>query len=92
MPNGLIDIIFKMEIEKQELEELVERAIEKGLSNKLDPLYVSREKHWVHHEFIDNVIELLKQIKTHSLRAFLWFTIGAIVAGIAFAVKTHFKH
>lgn len=54
--------------------EEVKDAVRQGVHEAVGSLYIDREKHFKHHAFIDELIELMNKTKN-----FTWFTILGIV-------------
>lgn len=75
--------------------EIITKAVVEAIDQKTKEFYVDREKHWKHHEFLDNLIDFFDKTKTTTWRAMLTFAVigilGLLVMGIMFAVWTKFK-
>ncbi len=79
-------------IEKEELAEVVKKAVEKGIKKEIGQLYIDRETHYRDHKFVGELIEWLSDMKktiNHTIiRSVILFILGLIALGL-FVWKGH---
>lgn len=69
--------------------DLIRRAVEDAMKEQMKNFYIEREKHYKHHEFIDEWMEWTKETKSTCIKALMTIVIGGLVAllAVGFAVK-----
>ncbi len=74
----------------------IKEAVKEVIDSELKPLYVERQKHYEEHMFIRELMKFTEALKSNSIMVIVKLTIlgvfGVVGTGVAFWIKSHFKH
>ena len=80
-----------MEVSRDE----IKSAVKEALREEIEPLYVDRETHYIHHQFIQGTIEWMEEAKGTVWGAFLkilvWAVLVMLVGGFIWWGRGQFK-
>lgn len=82
-------------MDEERLKAAVSEAVSEVLDDKLKGFWVEREKHWQHHQFIDELIQFTSRCKGTTIKAIVncavYGLIALLVLGFMFWGKTNLK-
>ncbi len=74
---------------------LIKEAVSEAIDEKFGAFYIDREKHYEHHQFLDNVLCYSKKIKGTACKTMVNIIIygvgGLILLGIVAWIRQHLK-
>jgi len=73
----------------------IKEAVKEALREEIEPLYVDREVHYQHHQFIQDLIDWMEDCKgtfrSTVVRALVWGLLSLLVFGFIFFGREHFR-